>query len=52
MGRDKKILVMIETGFCKLKSGLRHRLKVVATLFLFPFTLVSKILVATGKAVS
>ena len=50
--RDKKIPVMTEIGFCKLKSGLQHRLKVVATLFLLPFSLVSKILVVTGKTVS
>ena len=52
MGRDKKIPIATEIGFCKQKSGLRHRLKVVATLFLLPFTLVSKILVATGKTMS
>ena len=52
LGRDKKIPVATEIGFCKQKSGSGHRVKVVATLFLLPFTLVSKILVAIGKTVS
>ena len=52
MGCDKKILITTEIGFCKQKNGSRNPLKVVVTLFLLPFTLVSKILVATGKTVS
>ena len=52
LGRNKKIPIATEIGFCKQKRGSRHRLKVVATLFLLPFTLVSKILVATGKTMS
>ena len=52
LGRDKKILVATEIDFNKLKSESRHHVKVVVTLFPLLFTLVSKILVATGKTAS
>ena len=52
LGRDKKIPVATEIGFCKQKSVSRHHMKVVATLFLLSFTLVSKFIVAIGKTMS
>ena len=52
LGRDKKILITIEIGFRKQKSLSQHHVKVVMTLFLLPFTLVSKFIVAIRKTVS